>query len=234
MYSLPEYHSRSQSTLMTERSEACQPASCSSFAVPSSAFLFVLFLFVRFSYDAVLVDAPCSTDRHMLHASRAELENWAVGRFRRDHERQVALLLQALRTVREGGVVLYATCSLSPQENDDVIRSVRSQLDKWLLKGRTGVEGIQIDFDVEKMVGANESATHDSSVVRMPFGEATEFGWIILPDQPDTAAGRTSAPGTNSPHPAHGWGPLYLCKLRRTRVTAADATEPKESAPSSQ
>lgn len=200
---------------------------------------FVLSSCLFLSYDAVLVDAPCSTDRHMLHSSPAELENWAIGRFRRDRDRQISLLLQALRTVREGGVVVYATCSLSPQENDDVIRAVRAQVDKWLTKGRTGVEGIQIDFEVETISGdktAAESGEERSQggVVRMPFGESTEFGWMILPDQPDTLSTPPVPGSAPSPVPAHGWGPIYLCKLRRTRTAAPTPSPSNEVAPAMQ
>jgi 16S rRNA (cytosine967-C5)-methyltransferase len=72
------------------------------------------------TFDAVLVDAPCS----------------GLGTVRRDpdirwrrHEKelaglardQLALLMRAADVVRAGGRLVYATCSSEPEENDDVV-----------------------------------------------------------------------------------------------------------------
>ncbi|XP_059057712.1 5-methylcytosine rRNA methyltransferase nsun-4 [Achroia grisella] len=73
-------------------------------------------------YDKVLVDVPCTTDRH----SVIEDEN---NIFRPDRikerlrlpELQAQLLTNALRLVRVGGAVVYSTCSLSPIQNDGVV-----------------------------------------------------------------------------------------------------------------
>lgn len=72
------------------------------------------------SYDGVLIDAPCSgtgTWRRAPHlkwvTQPADLE--AARRT------QLALLHQHAPRVRAGGRLVYATCSLSRRENDDVI-----------------------------------------------------------------------------------------------------------------
>jgi 16S rRNA C967 or C1407 C5-methylase (RsmB/RsmF family) len=142
-------------------------------------------------FDAVLVDAPCSTDRHTLLASPTELEHWTPGRFRRDARRQIALLLQALRLVRVGGTVLYATCSLSNAENDAVIAAVRAQCDKWKQKGRSSEQGVQLDFAVEPIGLADSS---------MPTAESTVSSPVLAP----LPIGEPTA-----------FGPLYMSKLRR-------------------
>jgi hypothetical protein len=170
-------------------------------------------------FDAVLVDAPCSTDRHTLLASPTELEHWTPGRFRRDAQRQIALLLQALRLVRVGGTVLYATCSLSNAENDAVIAAVRAQCDKWKQKGRSSEQGVQLDFAVEPIGLADSSMPTAESTVSspvlapLPIGEPTAFGWMVLPDQPEPVGSTVAADGiAGTPH---AFGPLYMSKLRR-------------------
>lgn len=75
----------------------------------------------RAACDAVLVDAPCSN----LGVLRRNPEvKWR----RRPEEigaaamRQVAILDAAAAMVRPGGRLVYATCSLEPEENDEVAR----------------------------------------------------------------------------------------------------------------
>jgi 16S rRNA (cytosine967-C5)-methyltransferase len=74
-------------------------------------------------YDLALADVPCSGTgtlgrnpeiRHRLH----------IEDFARQAERQQAILTSALQAVRDGGRVIYSTCSLEPEENEQVIAAV--------------------------------------------------------------------------------------------------------------
>jgi 16S rRNA (cytosine967-C5)-methyltransferase len=69
------------------------------------------------SWDAVLVDAPCSATGSMAHHpdARWRLTPGAIARIAR---RQAALLDAAARLVRSGGLLVYATCSIEPEENE--------------------------------------------------------------------------------------------------------------------
>jgi 16S rRNA (cytosine967-C5)-methyltransferase len=69
------------------------------------------------SWDAVLVDAPCTATGSMAHHpdARWRLTPGAIGRIAR---RQAALLDAAARLVRPGGLLVYATCSIEPEENE--------------------------------------------------------------------------------------------------------------------
>ena len=73
-------------------------------------------------FDRVLVDAPCSglgTIRRDpdIRWRRAEADLRVLA------ARQVELLERAAATVREGGRLVYATCSSEPEENDDVVHA---------------------------------------------------------------------------------------------------------------
>ncbi len=77
-------------------------------------------------YDRILLDAPCSATgvirRHpdiKLHRTPAELPGLAA--------RQSAILDGLWPLLREGGKLLYATCSILPRENDDVIGAARTR-----------------------------------------------------------------------------------------------------------
>ena len=72
------------------------------------------------TFAAVLVDAPCSATGTMARHPDAR---WRVTRraIERRAQRQGALLAAAAVLVRPGGVLVYATCSLEPEENTDVV-----------------------------------------------------------------------------------------------------------------
>jgi len=74
------------------------------------------------SYDAVLLDAPCSNTGVMRH--RIDVK-WRLqdGDFARHAEQQLELVHAAARLVKSGGRLVYSTCSLDAQENEDVIKA---------------------------------------------------------------------------------------------------------------
>ena len=77
------------------------------------------------TYDRVLVDAPCSSERHNLQTDFA-FSMWSDVNSRANASLQRKLLLSAMQTVIPGGIVVYSTCSMSPFENDGVVDEVLS------------------------------------------------------------------------------------------------------------
>jgi 16S rRNA (cytosine967-C5)-methyltransferase len=77
-------------------------------------------------YDLALVDAPCSgtgtlgRNPEIRHRLRPE-------DLKRHADRQRAILTTALRAVRRGGHVVYSTCSLEPEENQQVVATVLAE-----------------------------------------------------------------------------------------------------------
>jgi 16S rRNA (cytosine967-C5)-methyltransferase len=69
---------------------------------------------------AVLVDAPCSATGTMARHpdARWRVTPWTIARAA---ARQRALLAAAAALVRSGGLLVYATCSLEPEENSDIV-----------------------------------------------------------------------------------------------------------------
>lgn len=114
-------------------------------------------LVAKESFDRILVDAPCSGERHLVQTP-LELEKWSVKRTKRLAGKQYGLLCSAILALKEEGKVVYSTCSISSYENDEIIKKV-------LLK-----KGDQVELDLP------EDSFED-------FAEKTEFGYIFLPDR---------------------------------------------------
>jgi 16S rRNA (cytosine967-C5)-methyltransferase len=79
------------------------------------------------AYDLVLADVPCSgtgtLGRNPEIRHRIRIEDLG-----RQAERQRGILAAALRNIRPGGRVVYSTCSLEPEENEQVIAAVLEQI----------------------------------------------------------------------------------------------------------
>jgi len=105
------------------------------------------------AFGAVLLDAPCSSERHVM-ADSAALADWSPARSRQLAQRQWALLSSAFLMLAPGGCLVYSTCSLDPAENDGVAARLE---DKY--------RGL-FRFDPPSR----------------PGGEATAFGTLVLPD----------------------------------------------------
>ena len=83
-------------------------------------------------FDGVLVDAPCSNTAVLGQRPGAR---WRFGpaSLRALAGLQARLLDEAARHVRPGGRLVYSTCSLEPQENDQVVRAFLERHRRWSL-----------------------------------------------------------------------------------------------------
>jgi 16S rRNA (cytosine967-C5)-methyltransferase len=74
-------------------------------------------------FDAILVDVPCSNTGVL---GRRPEARWRLRPEDRQHlvVLQTRLLLQAAERLKPGGAVVYSTCSILPEENQQVVRAV--------------------------------------------------------------------------------------------------------------
>ena len=74
------------------------------------------------SFDRVLVDAPCSGTGTLTRNPEIKWRLKAED-LPRLHTYQVEILSAAMRQVAPGGRIIYSTCSLEPEENEQVVES---------------------------------------------------------------------------------------------------------------
>jgi 16S rRNA C967 or C1407 C5-methylase (RsmB/RsmF family)/NOL1/NOP2/fmu family ribosome biogenesis protein len=74
-------------------------------------------------FDLVLVDAPCSGEGMFRKDPDSRLE-WNEGSAQMCSTRQVEILSDVLPSLREGGILIYSTCTFAPLENEEVIQTL--------------------------------------------------------------------------------------------------------------
>lgn len=98
-------------------------------------------------FDRILIDAPCSGTGTI---GRNPEIKWRVqeGDFRNFGERQVQLVLRGLELLAPDGKLLYATCSLEREENENVIAEIQrlrpgTEVEKtlWRIPGKEEGDG---------------------------------------------------------------------------------------------
>ncbi len=108
------------------------------------------------AFDRVLLDAPCSSEQHLLEKD-PDQKDWKESRTKQLAQRQYSLLCSALLSLKPGGTLVYSTCSISPLENDGVVERLLTR--------------------------KKEMAELDSDVSDLADLEKTQFGFQIFPDQ---------------------------------------------------
>lgn len=138
-------------------------------------------------FDHILLDAPCSSERHVI-ADPKYLNNWSLSRIKTVTMEQWALLSSAYRLLTVGGILLYSTCALCPQENDEMIE----RLYKKFNKDGTAFKLIEPSPDVNEIKKCAE--------ITLPQWEKTKFGYMIMPDK------------------QNGAGPIYFSIIKKEKT----------------
>lgn len=107
-------------------------------------------------FDRVLADVPCSGERHLFENS-SELALWTEKRTKNLAVRQYSLLSSAWLACKNGGRIVYSTCSISPMENDQVVQKLVKKRKPEILRL--------------------------PAIDQLDFVEKTEFGYQVLPDR---------------------------------------------------
>ena len=138
-------------------------------------------------FDHILLDAPCSSERHVI-ADPKYLNNWSLSRIKTVTMEQWALLSSAYRLLTVGGTLLYSTCALCPQENDEMIE----RLFKKFNKDGTSFKLIEPSPNVDEIKNCAQ--------ISLPEWEKTKYGYMIMPDK------------------QNGAGPIYFSIIKKEKT----------------
>ncbi|MBM3332802.1 RsmB/NOP family class I SAM-dependent RNA methyltransferase [candidate division WOR-3 bacterium] len=137
----------------------------------------------------VLVDAPCSSEGTIRKSAQA-LDRWSVATIERFPSVQKRLILAGYLALKPGGVMVYSTCTVAPEENESVVAH---------LLARQPEAEVQ-EFELPGLVmrpGLREWG-------RESFAEAVSRCRRILPQDNDTEPFFIALirKGRSSPHPS--------------------------------
>lgn len=138
-------------------------------------------------FDHILLDAPCSSERHVITDPKY-LNNWSLSRIKTVTMEQWALLSSAYRLLTVGGTLLYSTCALCPQENDEMIE----RLFKKFNKDGTSFKLIEPSPNVDEIKNCAQ--------ISLPEWEKTKYGYMIMPDK------------------QNGAGPIYFSIIQKEKT----------------
>ena len=74
-------------------------------------------------FDVVAVDAPCSGEG-MFRKSDEASEQWSEANVRMCAERQWEIVQNAYATLKEGGVLIYSTCTFNREEDEELVERI--------------------------------------------------------------------------------------------------------------
>lgn len=78
------------------------------------------------TFDAILLDAPCSGEGTVRKDKHA-MKNWSEAAIQDISTIQKSLINSAFSALKSGGILIYSTCTLSHEENQDVVQYLQDQ-----------------------------------------------------------------------------------------------------------
>lgn len=112
-------------------------------------------------FDVIVVDAPCSGSGLFRKDSNAITE-WSENNVTLCAQRQQRILADIMPSLKEGGVLIYSTCSYSKQEDEEIA--------DWMIQ-ECNVESVQLK--VEEQWGIVETVSENKNA----------FGYRFYPDK---------------------------------------------------
>lgn len=111
------------------------PAVTSSFLLPRSSFLVKItnnyprdFRKAKLTFDLILCDVPCSGEG-MFRKDADSIDEWSAENVEKCWRLQREIVADAWACLRDGGHLIYSTCTLNTKENEENVRWMMEEFD---------------------------------------------------------------------------------------------------------
>lgn len=91
-------------------------------------------------FDYILLDAPCSGEGLIDINDNKTLDFWSTKKIKRLSYLQKSIISEAYKLLKPGGYLVYSTCTLAPEENEEVI--------SWILDKHRNMEILDINMEL--------------------------------------------------------------------------------------
>lgn len=155
-------------------------------------------------FDKILIDAPCSGEG-MFRKSPAIMRNWEQYGVEYYNKLQKEIILLAAKMLKPGGMMLYSTCTFSPEENEGTISYLLEQYPEFHVvnaipdektQKKYGISYEGFDFGKPEWVNGKEELKH---CIRLwPHKIKGEGHFITLLKKDDVADSPVSSNAYNS------------------------------------
>jgi 16S rRNA (cytosine1407-C5)-methyltransferase len=115
-------------------------------------------------FDRILLDAPCSAEARFVIGEIKTFGFWSEPKVKAMAKKQRKLLFSAWRALKPGGILVYSTCTISPEENELMI-------DKFMQK-HDNVKLVPIEIDGVKKLEISEqwrTKTINPEIIKKTF-----------------------------------------------------------------
>jgi 16S rRNA (cytosine967-C5)-methyltransferase len=126
-------------------------------------------------FDLILADVPCS-GTGTLGRNPEIRHRLTVEEIARQAVRQRAILKNALSALKVGGRLVYSTCSLEPEENEEVVKAV---LDELKNEGKIRLNRLNISEVIELL--AKNSRLRAGAQEKLLSAVTEQGGLMLLP-----------------------------------------------------
>ncbi|MDE1464269.1 RsmB/NOP family class I SAM-dependent RNA methyltransferase [Spartinivicinus poritis] len=152
-------------------------------------------------FDRVLLDAPCSSESRFSQLTPKSWSHWSLKKVKEVAKKQKKLLLSALYSLKPRGIMLYSTCSFSPEENEAIVNHILKKFGEAVI-----LEPLQLSIN-RLQVPANNLQAHSSTSIPLEIQPGlTEWNQKSL--HPELANSTRVLPNKVMDG-------FYLCKLKK-------------------
>ena len=144
-------------------------------------------------FDLIVVDAPCSGSGLFRKDAKA-MEEWSEANVQLCSQRQQRILADVWEALKENGVLIYATCSYSREEDEAILEWLQSEF---------SVSGFEINVPTEW--GIVESKVKDLIGYRFFPDNVNGEGFFIAAIQKKESIDTIKAPKQKSLHDEKQW-----------------------------
>ncbi len=109
-------------------------------------------------FDKTLVDVPCTMEGRFNPEDSKTFEDWTPKKCEKLSSLQKKLLRSAFFATKPEGTIVYATCTLSPEENEEVVDWLYNQENKNMLIETISLPNISLNESLPSWKGREFSA----------------------------------------------------------------------------